>query len=894
LASADEIYSFGPFMLDAARRTLRSNGDLLPVGNRAFDLLLALLRRDGRLAAKSELMDIVWRDVAVEENNLNTQVLNLRKLLAAHDAGTRYIVTDAGRGYRFVSPVARLHDAGAAPRQDVPAPDAPGSDAPPPATARPQVGGTLPELHNLPQELNSFVGRAQELADIASRLGGRGMLTLVGAGGVGKTRCAVRIGHQSVAGFADGVWLAELAPLAEDALVAEAVCYAVGAPVSGELPAVEVAVAFLRQRNMLVILDNCEHVLGGAAELAAELMKHCAGVKLLATSRQRLGIAGETVFRMPSLPLPPAGAAVTAESAMQFDAVRLFVARARDIAGGYRLTDDDAPAVVSICRQLDGVAMATELAAARLRILKPAEIATRLADVFRLLTDGSKTALPRQQTLRATIDWSYALLSPDEQSFLCRLSVFVDGFSMAGAGAVGAGGRIDSNDVLDLLGALVDKSLVNADTSGPATRYRMLETTRQYAREKLAQSSDTGRFRKMAEYMARFFARAETSWPVTPTQPWLAEFAPEMENLRAAIDWAFGQAGRPEDSGDEGGDPALGIALVAAAGSVAEEMSLLADMKRWTAAAMPHLDETTPKSLAGWVLYWATRHQSVFGVRELSDLRRRAIQLFREAGDAVGLSCALRSAGIALARPGEGQGEAVAMLAEAIGVLRPLGQTKDLANALAHLGGVEYLAGNKLAGRRLSEEALAMRRALGDQTGELISYINLGEFAFSDGEIDLALDYARRALGFARVNHVHEIHAAVLNNYANYLLAIDDPAGAREAAEHALQLFRALGTADYAVVALEHLALVLALEHRLDDAARLYGFTDAYYRHTEQVRDPSEQLRLERLARLLSQLIPPDRLAVLLREGAAWSAVQADAAAAARLAETKGHVGSGA
>jgi predicted ATPase/DNA-binding winged helix-turn-helix (wHTH) protein len=882
LESKDRIYRFGPFRLDAGRRVLFKGDTLLPLGGRAFEVLVALVERAGQLAGKTELLDLVWPDVAVEENNLTTQVLNLRKLLAAHDADTRYIVTDAGRGYRFVAPVSldqpNDSQAGAEPASATP-------DLPQTPVAAPLVlhDGLLPtrELHNLPAEPNSFVGRAVELADISERLQGRGVLTLVGSGGVGKTRCAVRVGHEVVSKFPDGVWIVELAPLPDGGLVAEAVCRVVGAPVSGERPVVDVAVSFLRQRAMLLILDNCEHVLDGAAHLAAALVTHCPQVKILATSRQNLGIAGETVYRMPSLPLPPAGQAITAEIAMQSDAVRLFVERASDAAGGYELTDEDAPSVVSICRRLDGVAMATELAAARLRMLKPTEIAARLEDVFRLLTGGSKAALPRQQTLRATIDWSYALLSPQEQCLLRRLSVFVDGFSLEGAAAVGSGGAIDEYDVLDLLSALVDKSLVIADTAGAVTRYRMLETTRHYAREKLAESGETGVSRRLADFMAKIFARAEASWPVTPTTAWLSEFGPEVENLRAAIDWSFNQKRRPEDSGDEPGDPSIGIALVSAAGSLAEEMSLLADMRRWTAAAMPHLTDATPKARAGWILYWATRHHSVFGVRELSDLRRRAIELFRASGDITGLSCALRTAGISLVRPNEASREVLDMLSEAVSVIRPLGPTKDFANALAHVGAVQYLGGDKAVGRKLSEEALAMRRALGDQTGELVSYINLGEFAFCDGEVSVALDYAKRALAVARVSKALEVQATVLSNYANYLLAVDDTVGARAAAVEALRLQQAMCTPDYVVVTLEHLALVLALEGDAARAARLFGFTDAYYRRTEQVRDRPEQMRCDRFRKVLSGLLPEAEISVLMQEGAVWSAEQAEAAATA-------------
>jgi predicted ATPase len=707
------------------------------------------------------------------------------------------------------------------------------------------------------------------------------LLTLVGSGGVGKTRCAIRVGHAELPNFADGVWVVELAPLHDGGLVAEAVCRVIGAPVSGARPAVEVAAAFLRQRHLMLILDNCEHVLDAAARLAAALVRQCPDVKILATSRQAFGIDGETVFRMPSLPLPAANGKMTAALAMESDAVRLFVDRADAASGGYTLTDEDAGAVVTICRRLDGVAMATELAAARLRMLKPAEIAARLEDVFRLLTGGNKAALPRQQTLRATIDWSFALLSMQEQILLRRLSVFVDGFSLEGATAVAAGGPFDDRDVLDLLQALVDKSLVNADTSGRITRYRMLETTRHYARDKLRESGERGRFRRMAEYLATFFARGEASWPVTPTDVWLAEFGPEVENLRAAIDWAFGQKRRPEDSGDEPGIPAIGIALVAASGSVAEEMSLLADMKRWTAAAMQHLSPATPKARAGWVLYWVTRHQSVFGVRELSEARRQAIALFREAGDVVGLSCALRTAGIAMTRPGEGSDEALAMLNEAVAVLHRFGATKDLANGLAHLGSYHSYTGDEALGQQLTEQALAIRRRIGDRTGQIVSCINLAEFAFARGDTAEAVRFATQALCTLRAYPVQELLATTLANLANYLLATDKIAEGRAAAEEALAICRALDTEDYAVGCLERLALALLREGFVERSARLFGYIETHYVRSDQVRDRSDQILCDRLRNELKRVMAAPSMEALMTEGAGWTAEQAFEAAAA-------------
>jgi tetratricopeptide (TPR) repeat protein len=474
----------------------------------------------------------------------------------------------------------------------------------------------------------------------------------------------------------------------------------------------------------------------------------------------------------------------------------------------------------------------------------------------------------------------------------------VGGFSLDGAiatcGGQWGGHAAAEATLLELLTALVDKSLVLADQSGIVTRYRMLTATCQYAYEKLQANDEPDGMRRLAAYLVQVFERAEVSWETTPTSIWFAEFGPEIENLRAAIDWAFGQHRRTsmfdgredkilELSANEriqhDGDPAIGIALVAAAGGMADEMSLLGDMKRWTAAALPHVSATTQKARAARVLQWATRHHAVFGVRELSEQRRRSIALFREAGDIRGLSGALRTAGLALARPGERCDEAYEMVLEAEAILRPFGPCKGLASALAHLGAYHYLAGDDEAARQASEAALDMRRALGDRTGELLSYINIAEFAFARGDTQSAVSYATQAQRAARACKLQEVLATVLTNLANYRLQIDDLAGARGAALEALALHRVLGNDDYSTVCLEHMALAHVLGGAPHHAARLFGYTDAYFRNTGQVRDRAEELSCTRLRRMLEATIPPARLEQLMREGADWPPDQAHAAA---------------
>jgi predicted ATPase/DNA-binding winged helix-turn-helix (wHTH) protein len=871
------VFNFEAFSLDPARRALMHGDTKVELGSRAFDVLLAMVRRHGKVATKSEIMDEVWPGVTVEENNLTTQVASVRRALGCGVDGRQFIVTVPGRGYRFIEtvvPEAAPADA-AAPMQPTappPPPPAPHAEAvvpmPAPAPAPPPAAPAVApaERHNLPAESSSFIGRETELAEIATRLGSRPVVTIAGPGGMGKTRAALKIGAELLSKFPDGVWFVELAPLSDRGMVAEAVCRVLGAQAASGRDPLDVAVGFLRHKRMLLILDNCEHVLQGAADLTAAIGRACPDMHILATSQEKLSVPGEAVFPMPALAIPGPGS-LTAAEAMRSDAVRLFAERAADALGSFTLTDEDAPHIAMICRRLDGLPLATELAAARLRMLKPAEMAQRLEKIFKLLTTGSRSVLPRHQTLRATIDWSFSLLAEGEQTLMRRLSVFIDGWSLDGAVAVAGDPPLDPDDVFDLLSALVDKSLVVADTSGATTRYRMLETTRQYAAEKLAESGETAPLGLMARHILALFTRAETAWPNMATERFIAAYGPEIDNLRAAIDWSFGA----------GADPALGVALVANAGRIAEEMSLQTDLARWTDAALPHIG-AAPAALRAAVLYLHAGQQKQLGARIVPRERQLAIDLFREAGNVLGLSRTLRQTAIAMAAPGDKPPDMVAMLEEAVALARPFSPNKDLATALAHTGSVHFLNAEHDAARRYNEEALAMRRALGDRTGVLGSFVNLAELFFVEGDTQAALRYALEADAAALACNALSTRALILANIAGYHLSTGDIQGARHAASEALALNRALGQEDYAIICLEHLALATILEGDTATAARLAGHTESFYRRTGQLRDRLEQAGYDRLMAQLHANIPPAALKPLLDEGALWASETADAA----------------
>jgi predicted ATPase/DNA-binding winged helix-turn-helix (wHTH) protein len=828
-------FKFEEFILHEAKRELTRAGVRVDIGSRALDVLLALLRRAGRVATKEEIIRDAWDGMSVAENNLTTQVARVRRALDDPE-GRRFIQTVPAKGYRFVADV----------------------------TAQPLI--TDHNGSELPPDSSSFIGREKEMADLRQRLAARRLVTIVGTGGVGKTRIAIRLAAEFAA--ADSVLLLELAPMTEPGLVSETLCRKLGVSLVAHRAPIDAAVSVLRGRELLLVLDNAEHLLAATADLANAILRRCPRVRILVTSQEALGVPGEATYWLGPLSVLPPGDTLSANDAMRSEAVRLFADRAADALGTYTLSDEDAPYVATISRRLDGIPLAMELAAARLRTLNPREIAGRLEDVFRLLNVGSRSGLARHQTLYATIEWSFSLLSPAEQTVLRRLSIFANGCTLDAAIAVCAFGAIEPDDVFDLLTALVGKSLVLADTSGTATRYRMLETTRQFAADKRVGAREPGLRGRMASYVLELFTRAESEWPTLSTDRWLAAYGDDAENFRAVVDWAF-----------TAGKPTIGVALVACAGALADEKSLHADLRRWVEIALSHIDEATDPRTAATILYLHTTLEKRLGAYTLPPERARAIALFRQSGDDVGLSRALRQTAMAMAMAGELNPDVESMAREAVQKLRHLAPHKDLATALAHLGSVHFLAGDHDTARQLNEAALAMRRGLGDRTGMLASSVNLAELLFLDGDTAGALRHAAEAETEARRRHALASLALILSNLAGYRLSNGDLPGAKRAAEEALRLSRAVSQDYLAVMSLEHIAQAMALEGALDTAAGLLGFTDAHYRLAGQSRERQEQLGYEKLEALLQAKLPRDRLTTLRETGARWTSQTADEAA---------------
>lgn len=514
-----DSYCFGRFELRPACREVRADGRPAAIGARAFDTLLALVERRDRVVGAGELFDLVWPGLVVEENNVRQQISALRKLL-----GPRAIVTIPGRGYRFALLV---------------------SDAVPPADAgEPDAGVRTPT--NLPAASSSLIGREAEVSAIAALLCSARLLTLIGTGGIGKTRLSIEAATQALGRNPDGIWFVELASLAVPQLVTSAVADVLQVHEEPSRPLLETVLEFLRRRRLLLVLDNCEHLVEACARFADQVLHRCPEVRILATSREALSIDGEKTWRVPSLLAPAPATSEPLEEIRGYAAVRLFMARAADASLDFRLTEHNAAAVIRICHQLDGIPLALELAAARMRAMRVEQIAQRLDDRFQLLTRGSRTALLRHQTLRSLIDWSHDLLSDQERQLLRRLSVFTGSWTLGAVETVCCGSGIGGQDILDLLSRLVEKSLVILDSDSAEPRYRMLETIRQYSARKLADENEADRMRQ--RHLDYFMALAESMhvhFNGRQQLSWYAAVDADLGNLRAALEWSL-QSGHPE------------------------------------------------------------------------------------------------------------------------------------------------------------------------------------------------------------------------------------------------------------------------------------------------------------------------------------------------------------
>ncbi|HSI59833.1 MAG TPA: winged helix-turn-helix domain-containing protein [Ideonella sp.] len=559
VVSPGTIIRFGAFSLLPFERVLLEHEAPVRLGSRALDILILLVEKAGQFVANGEIFQRVWPRTIVVQGNLRVHVAGLRKALGDGREGQRFIVNVPNRGYSFIEPV----------RTE-------GHAQPPSPPPRAAASVTT----RLPAPLNRVIGQAHALETLADQIRQRRLVTLVGAGGIGKTTVALTVASASLRHEAHAAWssvhFVDLAPLASPDLVPSALAAALGLAASVD-DSTQNLLAFLHDKALLIVFDNCEHLIEAVASLAEDILRGSQGIHILATSREPLRAEGEWVQRLQPLDLPPRSTALTAQQAMAFPAVELFVERASATLDTFVLLDTDAAAAVDICRRLDGIPLAIELAAARIDPFGVKGIAAALDDCFALLSKGRRTALARHQTLRATMEWSFGLLSPRDRSIMLRLSAFAGVFPVEAASAVAGWGELDASDVLDGLSDLVAKSLVTADVGGDEVLFRLLDTTRSYAAAELASTPDAGLVRRRhAEHCLKLLVRAAEAWKDTPATAWLQTYAARLDDVRAALRWAFS----PD------GDLALGIALAAKCAPLLFQLSFAEEHRQHAARAL--------------------------------------------------------------------------------------------------------------------------------------------------------------------------------------------------------------------------------------------------------------------------------------------------------------------
>jgi predicted ATPase/class 3 adenylate cyclase/DNA-binding CsgD family transcriptional regulator len=706
-----------------------------------------------------------------------------------------------------------------------------------------------PELrHNLPSQATSFVGRTAELAELRTLVqGGSRLVTITGPGGIGKSRLALQAAADALDGTGDGVWLVELAPVTEPELVTRTVAAALRISEVPGRPMLDTLIDAVGDRNLLLILDNAEQVLGAVAELADAVIQSCPRVCLLVTSREPLGISGERVFLAPGLAVPPAGLAAPDQLAA-FESVQLFAEHASMYRRGFIVDDANAAAVAAICVRLDGIPLALELAAARLGSLSVPEISARLDQRFTLLTTGNRTALPRHQTLRALIDWSYDLLSAGERIVFERLSVFAGGWTLDAAEAVACGGDVTEWQVLDLLAALIGKSLVQAEVIGGSTRYRLLETVRQYAAEHLALRAGADLKDTPAAHRDHYLSLVETAAAQLrgPDElRWLDRIEAEFDNIRAALAFSIAD---PDNAG-----PGLRLAaglkwFCYMRGHSAEIIEALGVLLRRPDARQPTRDRARALAAKCHLLNNFDRDPSIPAMAEEAITIARGLADDFVACDALCALCWFTFLAGDLTA-------ALAMVDDAVALARSAGSVHLLTTALSHRAAFNGEAGDLDAAAADQHEVLALARAAGDNYVLVLTLMNRGVDQVAAGELKAGIVYLQEALRVAETHGYQHLATATAANLGFVNLMNADAASARPLLISVLDTARATGEKTFVHVAILGLALAVGADGDPTVAATLHGAADHLYEQAGQAFDAVNlELRASSHARLAGAL----------------------------------------
>jgi predicted ATPase/DNA-binding winged helix-turn-helix (wHTH) protein len=743
-SQAKNVLSFGPFSLFVAERLLKKADEPIPLGGRALDILIALVEQAGEVVAHKELISTVWPDVTVEEANLRFQMAALRKALGDGRDGARYISNISGRGYCFVAPVTRSRTVRTFPVTGI---------------------TTTKRVQKLPRRLARMVGRDDTVRSLAEQLQRWRFVSIIGPGGVGKTIVAISVAHTLADGFDDAVFFIDLAGLTDPQLVPTAIASALGFAVQTQDPVVGL-LAFIGDRKLLLVLDSCEHVIGVAAALAERVVSGAPQAHILATSREALRAEGEHVHLLYSLDYPPEDAGLTAMEALRYPAVQLFMERAA--ASGYdaELSDTDTPIVARICRRLDGIALAIELAASRVGSIGIRGTAELLDNRFSLLWQSRRTALPRHETLNAMLDWSYSLLSEREKVVLCRLSVFVGGFTRQTAGSVASETEADEADAIDAVASLVSKSLISTIVINDSTYYRLPDTTRAYAAAKLAERGEAGRIaRRHAIFYARFLEHDEVIQSFGEHD--LSGYAPHIGNVRAALGWALSNHG----------DAAVGIELATWAAALFVKLSLLGECRGWCERALAALDDASRGTRQEMILQEALAMSSMYTRGHTDQVRaeyERGLLLAEAFQDRARQLRLLAGLNIFLIRLGDMRGSLA--VAEQAGVIAQAAK-HPAGTVLAEwmLGASHHFVGNQAAAQLHYERSMALAVELGTFNTHfgfdprILVLVDLARTLWLRGFSDQALRIAQKAIDQA-ASRDHPVPICVSLVYASMLL----------------------------------------------------------------------------------------------------------------------------
>ena len=742
-------------------------------------------------------------------------------------------------------------------------------------------------LTHVPIPLTPFVGRQREVADIKRVLmdseSPARLLTLTGAGGCGKTRLAIQVAGDLAAAnhFTQGVCWVDLAGLSDAARLPQAVATAFGLRESSDTPLSLILVNYLRAKEMLVVFDNCEHVIDDCARLIEQLLSACPQLQILTTSREPIGLTGEGVWRVPSLALPDADAEhLPPNRLLHYDAISLFVQRAVTISPQWEFAAN-ASAVARICTRLDGLALAIELAAARLRVLSAEQIASRLDDRFELLTDGSRTALPRHQTLRATMDWSYGFLSDDERQVFQRLSVFADGWTLEAAEQVASDDRsgLRQSEVLDRLAHLVDKSLVAVEKQAGEVRYRLLETIREYARDKLIATGETEALRdRHLTYFMQYAERLEPHWHGAEQKFWLNQIEAEHDNLRAALGWAI-ERGRASATQRE-----LGLRLAVALGEFWDRRNYWKEGHDWldrglntragdirlraqadyligrlerllgdTTSAKTHIEESLslaqtaghPPAIALALLEQASLLEYQRDFATARSIAEESLKRFQSLGDVPGAAHSCHRLGHVLLGQHNSRG-ALAYFEESRQLFQKSEDKLWMGILLDDLARVAHQEGDYALARTLSEEALAIEDELGYKFGRVATLWLLGELAHLEGDYPKAAALYEASLTLARESDSKSLIAAVLPNVGYVALHDNDSHRAQQLLQEGLEYARDQRDKDDIVHCLAGMASVLTARGQLERATGLLGATEAQLAHSDCNLSPACRMEYER------------------------------------------------